>query len=152
MNVCEGTEPIDVECRQVGTGFAPASGVSCTVDGLRCEGNTFCADYEVRYKCSTSRGMYGPSPQHPCLSLCPLGNLNAFLWSADCFQNQLIYTIQLNPFQLHPLFTRISRNWKVLLFECIYCFLHTSFGFHLFYPYEKILSHIPLINLWERWK
>ena len=105
MNVCEGTEPIDVECRQVGTGFAPASGVSCTVDGLRCEGNTFCADYEVRYKCSTSRGMYGPYPEQPCLTLYPLGYLNAFLWSADCFQNQLVNTIQLKSVQLHPLCT-----------------------------------------------
>lgn len=64
VNVCNGTEPIDAECRVVGS-KAPSSGTGdtfsmpCGVGGLECtdEVNNPCEDYEVRYKCAVHKGM-----------------------------------------------------------------------------------------------
>lgn len=64
VNVCNGTEPIDAECRVVGS-KAPSSetgdtfSLPCGVDGIECtdQVNNPCEDYEVRYKCAVYKGM-----------------------------------------------------------------------------------------------
>eukprot|EP00105_Crassostrea_gigas_P021762 XP_011441027.1 PREDICTED: fibropellin-3-like [Crassostrea gigas] len=63
VNVCNGTEPINAECRVVGF-KAPSSGTGdtfslpCGVDGIECtdQVNNPCEDYEVRYKCAVYKG------------------------------------------------------------------------------------------------
>ena len=60
INVCEGSEPIGVECREVVSGnpVSSLSGTTCTIEGLQCNGFTPCPNYEVRYKCGVHRGKH----------------------------------------------------------------------------------------------
>ncbi|XP_065923868.1 uncharacterized protein [Magallana gigas] len=77
VNVCNGTEPIDAECRVVGS-KAPSSGTGdtfslpCGVDGIECtdQVNNPCEDYEVRYKCAVYKGFQSNicSLKNHCLS------------------------------------------------------------------------------------
>lgn len=63
INVCNGTDPIDAECRVVGTEVPSAQtgdsfARSCGVEGIECSASSTnpCEDYEVRYKCSVYKG------------------------------------------------------------------------------------------------
>ena len=58
--MCEGSEPISVECRDVATQnpVSSLSGATCDIDGLLCDGFGPCLNYEVRYKCAVHRGKH----------------------------------------------------------------------------------------------
>eukprot|EP00105_Crassostrea_gigas_P024115 XP_011444257.1 PREDICTED: sushi, von Willebrand factor type A, EGF and pentraxin domain-containing protein 1 isoform X2 [Crassostrea gigas] len=63
VNVCNGTEPIEAECRVVGSkvassGTGDSFSLPCGVDGIECNDqvNNPCEDYEVRYKCAVYKG------------------------------------------------------------------------------------------------
>ena len=61
IEVCKGTTPLAVECRDVSNKLAPTEAVTCTVtDGLLCvnskQGDGQCMDYEIRFKCAVNRG------------------------------------------------------------------------------------------------
>ncbi|XP_076452127.1 uncharacterized protein LOC143287751 [Babylonia areolata] len=61
MTVCEDTDPIGVECRQVGTlGPIPVR-ATCDLSGLTCNysNGTSCPDLEIRFQCARSRVFEG---------------------------------------------------------------------------------------------
>ncbi|XP_041364262.1 uncharacterized protein LOC121379679 [Gigantopelta aegis] len=60
IEVCKGTTPLAVECRDVSNKLPPVEIVTCTVtNGLLCmnnqQVNQQCMDYEIRFKCAVNR-------------------------------------------------------------------------------------------------
>lgn len=80
LNICEGTLPVEAECKTVnGTPSTDVLDVPCTPDlGLLCfnqqQSDQRCDNYEIRFKCLSSRGKSTPGPtyHHHCHNMCNL--------------------------------------------------------------------------------
>lgn len=59
--MCEGTQPVDAECRLAGSVQQLPENVSCGTFGVKCipDANFSCLDVEVQFACARSRGNKG---------------------------------------------------------------------------------------------